>query len=78
VCNVIIAARLQNGSESFLIIFFLAFVSVSTVREKDDGTDYQGRKGELIAFDQIHTPIDGEFFLQVSFLDFHHLNFFSL
>jgi len=42
---------------------YLSFVSVSMVREKDDGSDYNGRRGELIAYD--HTPLDGEFFLQV-------------
>jgi hypothetical protein len=34
-------------------------------REKDEGCDYNGRRGELIAYD--HTPLDGEYFLQVGY-----------
>lgn len=41
------------------------------VREKDDATDYNGRRGDLIAYD--HTPLDGEFFLQV-ICNYYNLN----
>jgi hypothetical protein len=50
--------------EKVFSLSLFSFVSVSMVREKDDGSDYNGRRGELIAYD--HTPLDGEFFLQVS------------